>query len=586
MRSSFTRDWMRFRFFLFIVVIFVIVTAILFQAYRIQVHHGEELRREVQGMYQREITLLPARGSIFDRNGDDLAISIPVDSIYARPKRVEDPVATSRKLAPLLNIDHAAILNKLRQQAPFVWIKRQVAPTVSARVRALGLSGIGVLQETRRFYPNLELASHLMGFVGVDGQGMDGLEYQYDKLLRGEKSRILVDQDALGRPLASPEGLVLARKDGYHLVLTIHKEIQHIVERRLQEGVESSRSRGGMAVVMDPQTGEVLAMATAPRFNPNTYAQYPKEVLRNRCVTDTYEPGSAFKPFVVAAAIENRIWKPTDVFYCENGSYKVFDKVIHDVHRYGHLTLRGIIQKSSNIGAAKVGLSIGAERLYSHLLGFGFGRLTGVDLPGETPGLVRPPKWTPVELANISFGQGISVNALQLTAAFAALGNEGRLMRPYVVREILDAQGNTVERRGPQEIGLAVSPETARQVTQMLKAVVSQEGTGAQAAIEGFEVAGKTGTAQKADLRHGGYMRGRYMASFVGFVPANDPRLCLLVVMDEPQGDIYGGQVAAPTFREIARDALGILGVYPGERFLARGQGSHSGESARPQALQ
>ncbi|MGQ9653506.1 MAG: peptidoglycan D,D-transpeptidase FtsI family protein [Thermodesulfobacteriota bacterium] len=586
MRSGFTRDWMRFRFFLFIVVILIIVTAILFQAYRIQVHHGEELRREVQGMYQREITLLPARGSIFDRNGDDLAISIPVDSIYARPKRVEDPVATSRKLAPLLDIDHATILNKLRQQAPFVWIKRQVVPTVSARVRALGLSGIGVLQETRRFYPNLELASHLMGFVGVDGQGMDGLEYQYDKLLRGEKSRILVDQDALGRPLASPEGLVLARKDGYHLVLTIHKEIQHIVERRLQEGVESSRSRGGMAVVMDPQTGEVLAMATAPRFNPNTYAQYPKEVLRNRCVTDTYEPGSAFKPFVVAAAIENRIWKPTDVFYCENGSYRVFDKVIHDVHRYGHLTLRGIIQKSSNIGAAKVGLSIGAERLYSHLLGFGFGRPTGVDLPGETPGLVRPPKWAPVELANISFGQGISVNALQLTAAFAALGNDGRLMRPYVVREILDAQGNTVERRGPQEIGLAVSPETARQVTQILKAVVSQEGTGAQAALEGFEVAGKTGTAQKADLRHGGYMRGRYMASFVGFVPANDPRLCLLVVMDEPQGNIYGGQVAAPTFREIARDALGVLGVYPGERFLARGQGSHSGESAQPQALQ
>ncbi len=577
---------MRFRFFLFVVVIFSLVTAILFQAYRIQVHHGEELRREVQGMYQREITLLPARGSIFDRNGDDLAISIPVDSIYARPKRVEDPVATARKLAPLLDTDHATILNRLRQQAPFVWIKRQVVPTVSARVRALGLAGIGVLQETRRFYPNLELASHLMGFVGVDGHGMDGLEYQYDKLLRGEKSRILVDQDALGRPLASPEGLVVARKDGHHLVVTIHKEVQHIAERRLQEGVESSRSRGGMAVVMDPQTGEVLAMATAPRFNPNTYAQHPREVLRNKCITDAFEPGSAFKPFVIAAAIENRIWKPTDVFFCENGSYRVFDKVIHDVHRHGHLTLQGIIQKSSNIGAAKVGMSIGAERLYPHILGFGFGRPTGVDLPGEASGLVRPPKWTPVELANISFGQGISVNALQLTAGFAALGNNGRLMRPYVVREILDAQGNTVERRGPQEMGFAVSPETARQVTQMLKTVVSQEGTGAQAAIEGFEVAGKTGTAQKADLRHGGYMKGRYMASFVGFVPANNPRLCVLVVMDEPQGNIYGGQVAAPTFREIARDSLGVLGVYPGERFLAKGQGHPSGQSAQPQALQ
>jgi cell division protein FtsI (penicillin-binding protein 3) len=586
MKRGPNRDWMRFRFFLFIAAVSGLVGAILFQAYRIQVHHGEELRREVQGMYQREITLLPARGSIFDRNGDDLAISIPVDSIYARPRKVEDPVATARKLAPLLDTDHATILNKLRQEAPFVWIKRQVVPTVSARVRALGLPGIGVLQETRRFYPNLELACHLMGFVGVDGQGMDGLEYQYDKLLKGEKSRILVDQDALGRPLASPEGLMVARKDGHHLVLTLHKEIQHIAERRLQEGVEASRSRSGMAVVMDPHTGEVLAMAVAPRFNPNTYAQYPREVLRNRCITDTYEPGSAFKPFVVAAAIEERIWKPTDVLYCENGSYKVFDKVIHDVHRYGHLTLHGIIQKSSNIGAAKVGLSIGAERLYPHILGFGFGRPTGVDLPGEASGLVRPPKWAPVELANISFGQGMSVSALQLTAAFAALGNGGRLMRPYVVREILDAQGNTIERRGPQEVGLAVSPETARQVTQMLKSVVSPEGTGSQAAIEGFQVAGKTGTAQKPDLRHGGYMRGKYMASFVGFVPAENPRLCLLVVMDEPQGNIYGGQVAAPTFREIARDALGILGVYPGERFLARGQGPTFRDSAQVQSIQ
>ncbi len=567
------KDWMRFRFFLLLVGILLSVAVILFQAYRIQVHHGERLRQEVQRIYHREITLTPSRGGIYDRNGDDLAISIPVDSIYARPRKVEEAVTTARKLAPLLDVEAGVLVKKLRQDAPFVWVKRQVVPTVSARVRGLGLPGIGVVQETRRFYPNLELACHLLGFVGLDGQGLDGLEYQYDRVLRGEKSRLLVDQDALGRPLASPEGLIVTRKDGHHLVLTLHKEIQHVAEHHLQEGVEASRSRGGMAVVLDPRTGEILAMASVPRFNPNTYTQYPREALKNRCVTDSFEPGSVFKPFLVAAALEEKVSRPTDVYFCENGSYKVLNRVIHDVHRYGSLTLHGIVQKSSNIGAAKVGLSLGAERLYPYLKAFGFGYLSGVDIPGEASGTVRPLKWSPVDLSNVSFGQGISVTALQLTSAFGALANQGRLMRPYMVREVLDPQGNTVDRRVPKEVGPVVSPETARQATQMLMAVVSDEGTGVQAALEGFQVGGKTGTAQKADLRNGGYLKGRYVASFVGFVPANDPRLCVLVVMDEPQGNIYGGQVAAPVFREIVRDALGILGVYPDERLLARGKG-------------
>jgi cell division protein FtsI (penicillin-binding protein 3) len=328
-----------------------------------------------------------------------------------------------------------------------------------------------------------------------------------------------------------------------------------------------------MAVVLDPRTGEILAMANVPRFNPNMYIQYPKDVLRNRPVMDSYEPGSVFKFLPVAAALEEKIWKPTDVLFCENGVYRVYDKVIHDVHHYGNLTLHGVIQKSSNIGAAKVGLSLGADRLYPYIKNFGFGRPTGVDMPGESSGVLRAPKWAPIELANISFGQGISVTALQMTAALGAIANNGRLMRPYVVREVLDAQGNTLERRTPQDLGVVVSSETARQVTQMLVSVVSPEGTGGQAGIDGFQVAGKTGTAQKPDLRHGGYLKGKYMASFAGFVPAHDPRLSILVVMDEPQGNIYGGQVAAPVFREIARDAMGILGIYPDERFLAKGKG-------------
>lgn len=567
------RDWMRLRFLLLVAGMALALVGVVLQSYRIQVHHGERLRQEVQRIYQREITVLPARGSIYDRNGEDLAISIPVDSIYARPGRIEDPVGVAERLAPVLKVDKETLLKTLRQESPFVWLKRQVVPTMSARVRALGLSGVGVVQETRRFYPNLELAGHLLGFVGVDGQGLDGIEYQYDRLLRGETNRLVVDQDALGRPLASAQGLIVARKDGHNLVLTIHKEIQHATEERLQEGVEAAKAKGGMAVVMDPRTGEILAMANVPRFNPNTYQQYPRETLRNRCVTDSYEPGSAFKPILAAAVLEEKLWRPTDTVYCENGAYRVHDKVIHDVHHYGTLTLAGVIQKSSNIGAAKIGLSLGAERLYPYVRNFGFGRPSGADIPGEASGLLRAPKWTPVELANISFGHGVSVTALQLTNAFCALANRGRLMRPFVVREILDAQGNTVERRAPQELGSVVSPETALQVTEMLVAAVSPEGTGAQAAMEGFQVAGKTGTAQKPDVRHGGYLKGKYMASFVGFVPAQDPRLCVLVVVDEPQGNVYGGQVAAPVFREIVRDSLGILGVYPEEQFLAQGKG-------------
>jgi cell division protein FtsI (penicillin-binding protein 3) len=328
-----------------------------------------------------------------------------------------------------------------------------------------------------------------------------------------------------------------------------------------------------MAVVLDPRTGEILAMANAPRFNPNTYTQFPREQLKNRSATDSFEPGSSFKPMVVAAALEEKAWKPTDTLNCENGVYRIYDKTIHDVHHYGPLTLAGVIQKSSNIGAAKVGLSLGGDRLFPYIKGFGFGRPSAIDIPGEAAGVVRPPKWAPIELANISFGQGISVTALQLTAAYAGLANEGRMMKPHIVREVLDAQGNSVERRAPEELGPVVSPEVSRQVVQMLMAAVSADGTGAQAAMEGFQVAGKTGTAQKPDLRHGGYLKGKYMASFAGFVPAKDPRLCALVVMDEPQGNIYGGQVSAPVFREIARDALGILGVYPDEKLVAKGNG-------------
>jgi cell division protein FtsI (penicillin-binding protein 3) len=563
---------MRFRFFLAVLGFFLAFGVILIQAYRIQILHGAKLREQAKGMYQRQITLVPTRGRIFDRNGEDLAITIPVDSIYARPEKIEDPVATARLLAPILDLDKSSLVEKLRGRRPFVWIKRQVVPIKSAGVRKLGQPGLGVIREARRFYPNLELGCHVLGIVGVDGEGLEGLELAYNGELRGEKSRITVERDAIGTILPRENGLIVARRNGHHLMLTIHKEIQHVAEQHLEAAVRATGSKKGMVVVLSPSTGEVLAMANVPRFNPNIYAEYHEAVRRNRCVTHPYEPGSIIKPLLVGAAIEEGVLKPMDIIFCENGSYRILDKTIHDVGRHGWLSLRKIIQRSSNIGAAKVGLSLGAEKLYSYYDRFGLGRLTGIDYPGEAPGIMRPSRmWSRLELATISFGQGISSTALQLAAAFASVANEGGLMKPYLVKEILDAEGNTVEQRRPACIGQVISPKTAQQITKMLMDVVSENGTGYRAAVDGYRVAGKTGTAQKADLRAGGYQPGRYVASFVGYVPAEDPSLCILIMLEEPQGNVLGGQVAAPVFREIARDSLGILGIYPDRRLLAMG---------------
>jgi len=571
---------MRFRFFLLMVGMVLVFLAVVVQAYRIQIRHGTDLRKEAEEIYRKRIAKFPTRGSIFDRNGDVLAISYPVNSVYARPREVKDPAAASRILSGPLNLPPRRILKKLqRRNSSFVWLKRQVIPPVSEKILELRLPGIHVAQESRRFYPNLELACHLLGFVGVDGKGLEGLEFQYDRVLHGEKTYILRDVDALNRPLAPVQGILDSERDGNHLVLTIHKQIQHVVETHLKRAVKDHSARAAMAVVLDPKTGEILAMANVPGFNPNVFSQFPRSAMRNRCVTDAYEPGSTFKTFLLAAALEEGLFKPDQILFCENGTFRVYDRIIHDVKRHGWLTLQGILQRSSNIGAAKVGLQLGPKRFYRYLKGFGFGRPTEVDLPGEASGVVRPPeRWSPVDLATISFGQGISATALQLAVAYGSIANRGVRMRPFLVKEILDPHGQTIRRVAPKEVGRVISPQTAQTLTRMLTSVVSEKGTGARAALEGFRVAGKTGTAQKPDLRAGGYRKDRYTASFAGFVPAEDPRICLVVLVDEPKEEIYGGQVAAPLFREIARDVLGILGVYADRRLLAQGPGLPGGE--------
>ena len=566
------KDFMNLRFSLTLGVLFCAVAAVIFQAYRIQIQNGPGLREDVQHIYNQKALTIPTRGSIFDRNGVELAISIPVDSVYARPDKAENIRASANRLSKVLDMEPSTILKKLEKDAPFVWIKRKVVPPESIAVRELDLPGIGVVQESRRFYPHLELGCHLLGFVGTDPSGLEGLEYAYDKYLKGEKNVIVVNRDALGRSLASLEEHVVYRKDGNHLLLTIHNEIQYLTVKHLHAAVEATGAKGGMAVVMDPRTGEILAMANVPYFNPNTFTSSSSESRRNLCVTYPYEPGSTFKPFLAAAAVEEGAAKPEDTIYCENGSFNVGEDTIHDVEPHGLLTLKDIVRESSNIGAAKVGLGLGADVLHQYIWGFGFGHSTGVDLPGEAAGVLRPPDiWSPMDLATISFGHGISTTALQIATAFSALANQGRLMRPYVVKEIIDSHGKLIKKQRPVFLRQVVSPDTAATVTQMLIEAVNDGGTGTKAAIEGYLVAGKTGTAQKPDIKYGGYKKGRYMASFVGYVPAEKPKLCILVALDEPKGMSYGGQVAAPVFREIAIDTLGILGITPDRKLLAEG---------------
>jgi cell division protein FtsI (penicillin-binding protein 3) len=550
---------------------------VLVQAYRIQIIQGPSLRKQAQRARKLNIVLRPTRGTVYDRNMIPLAVTYPVQSIFARPALVKDPDSTAKVLSPILEMQPARVRHALSMRSPFVWLKRQVLPPVGERIMAMELEGIGVVSENRRFYPHLQRASHLLGFVGVDNTGLEGLEYHYDAWLRGQNSQMQMEHDALGRILAPRDGRIPQRLDGYNLVLTIREDIQQILERRLEEGVKRFDARGAMGVVLRPSTGEVLAMASIPQFDPNRFWEFPRSARRNRCVTDPVEPGSTIKPFLVAAALEEGVWKPSDIFFCENGRYRIMDRLIHDVKPHGWLTLKDIVVKSSNIGAAKVGLSLGPDTIYEYLVKFGFRDETGIDLPGESGGIIRPPhQWTTVDVATISFGQGISVTPVQLASAFAALANGGQRMRPFVVREILDKDNALIKRVLPKPMGRAVSAATARAVTKMLSAAVGRGGTGWKAAISGYQVAGKTGTSQKPDLISGGYSKEGFLALFAGFVPAADPKLCILIIVDEPKKIHHGGLVAAPIFRQVASASLAKLGVVSKSLVASLRTGGHA----------
>lgn len=541
---------------------FVMLAAVLVRAAHLQLFQDDFLARKAAVQYEKTIRVTGKRGTIYDTRLRELAVSTDATSLAAYPGRIKTPRQAARQLAPVLNVRQQALLKKLDADRSFVWLKRHISPREVKAVQALEIEGVDFIPEHGRYYPNRSLAAQLIGFSGIDGNGLEGVEFDFDRELRGGRVRFTVLKDARGRGFEGERDVVFSQ-GGNDIVLTIDRTVQYITETALAEAVRSAQAKSGMAVVMVPHTGEVLAMANVPLFNPNAFTRYSTGQRRNRVITDAFEPGSTIKIFTAAAAIESGILTPHSIFFCENGKFRIGRRTIHDTKPHGWLSLQRIVKYSSNIGSAKVADALGSRVLHETFTRFGFGRKTGIDCPGETVGRLAPHKqWTVFDTAAISFGQGMSVSALQLVTAVSAVANGGVLMKPYIVNAVRNPDGDVVKTFGPEAVGRVISRKTARAVTRMMRMVVEAEGTGTQAEPDGYTACGKTGTAQKID-ESGTYAKGKYVSSFVGFAPVESPELAILVVVDEPKENHFGGQVAGPAFRQIAQETLTYLNIAP-----------------------
>jgi len=548
----------------FFVFLFLIIAV---KAVYVQIYISPWLSQKAANQYEKTLTVRGKRGTIYDSNKREMAVSTDVTSIGAYPFYIKNTGDVSASLAAALGMDQKILRLKLISRRPFIWIKRQATPREEKAVRDLNIEGIDFIPEYTRYYPNRFLAAQVLGFTGVDGHGLEGLEFYYDSYLKGEDLKLTVLKDALGKKFEEDTQNDTGYNDN-NIVLTIDRTIQYITEKHLGEAVSKFSAKSGMAVVMVPQTGAILAIANFPLFNPNSFSMYKKEFWRNRCITDPFEPGSTMKIFSAAAAIESGGCTPDTIFFCENGSYRIGRNTVHDTHSHGWLSVQKIIKYSSNIGAIKIGEMIGPKSLHDTLTKFGFGSKTGVDCPGETSGSLSPyQKWSKIDAGTISFGHGISVSALQLVSAVSAIANKGVLMKPYIVQAVTDRSGEYIKQFAPQKVGQAISEKTAEIVTNMMRTVVESGGTGVSAYLEGYSVCGKTGTSEKAEK--GGYTQDDYTASFVGFLPAENPQLAIVVIIDEPQEIHYGGIVAAPAFREIAKEVINYLNI-PSKKDLER----------------
>jgi cell division protein FtsI (penicillin-binding protein 3) len=534
--------------------------AIVARMAKVTIVDGSKWRDQVGSIVCHDLPEISYRGRILDRNGASLATSVEAFQVAVRRNEYTYDAAVVPELAKALDTGARDLDQKMKSDpAKFFWLSRSLGIDAANRVRGLKVRGLDVYPDQRRTYPHGPLAAHVIGFSGVDEKGLEGIERQYDEAIRGEPIQRDVCRDGRGRVWLDSGGM-LGLNQGATVELTIDATLQSLAERELVRRVEEVDADGGSVVVLDPRTGEVLAMANAPTFDPNQAGSYPASSRRNRAVTDTFEPGSTMKPLVVAAALDAGAIRSDEKFDCENGKLKIGGWTIHDHHPYKVLSVPEILEVSSNICSAKIGAELGADRLYDYLRSFGFARPTGLDLPGEVGGKLSPPsQWRAINLANISFGQGVTSTTMQLASAFATLANEGVRMLPYIVRRVTDLDGDVLHYRVPEVEAEVIKPDIARVVSGMLERVVGPNGTALTAAIPGVRVAGKTGTAQK--VVDGRYSRENWLSSFVGFFPIDDPRLVIAITIDEPRKEHYGGVVAGPIFKNIAEASLDYLYV-------------------------
>ncbi|GAB4387585.1 MAG: penicillin-binding protein 2 [Thermodesulfovibrionales bacterium] len=520
-------------------------------------HERLAAQARLQHLGKKEIGL--RRGAIVDRRGRPLAVNVDVESAFFNPREADDPAKAVPVIAEAASLDRAALARKLSSDKGFVWVERKLSPQKAERLRSLKVKGLGFVPELKRVYPKGPMAAHVVGSVGIDNQPLEGLELAYNKHLKGKPASVLFEKDAGGRPLSDGEDY---ETGGNSLVLTIDEGLQFIVEKALDNAVTRWEAPAATAIMMNPFTGEILALANRPAYDPNDPSSSTAADRRNRAITDLYEPGSTFKLVMAAGAIEEKVVKPGDTFDASKGYIVVGRRAIWDVHNHGVLTFKEVIQASSNVGAIMVGERLGKEKLYEYAKRFGFGEKTGIDLPGESSGTLKPLKqWSGTTLAAMSIGYEVAVTPLQVLRAYSAVANGGYLVEPYVVSRIISPEGQTIWSHRSDLMVRAISERTAETLKDMLVSVTEKGGTASEASIDGNSVAGKTGTAKLIDRESGGYSKKKYMSSFVGFVPADDPRVAVIVVVREPKGRYYGGLVAAPVFREIADRTMAYLGV-------------------------
>jgi len=546
---------------IFLLIVFIILYfSLIYRLYNIQVIQSDKYKEIAQQEHLTSFSIEGERGNIYDRNYKKLAVNVNVQSLFVIPPKVENPQETAQKISSILNLKVKDILEKLNQKKSFVWIKRKLNETEVTEIKKLNLEGFDFLDEGKRYYPKNCLASNLMGFVGIDNQGLEGLESFYDKELKGLPALVIMERDASGGevPLSIKEST--PHKDGHSIVLTIDEVIQYITEEALDKAFQKSKAKTGIAIVVEPKTGEILAMAVKPSYDPNFFNQDPRDFWRNRAVTDAYEPGSTFKVITIATALEERVAKLDDQFNCI-GWTKYNGIVFHDIYKHGSQNLTDIVKNSCNIGVIQVGTRLDEKVFEKSIRRFGFGTLTEINLPGEINGLVRSTNdWSKISLASLSIGQEISVTPIQLIMAVSAIANRGTLMKPMIVKEIIDSTQNKIKTFKPKPVRQVVSVDTALTMTKILEQVVN-DGTGTGAKLVGYQAAGKTGTAQKFDFSTGKYSTDKYTSSFVGYAPSDNPKISILIMLDEPKGSYYGGTIAAPVFQEIASKVLPYLSV-------------------------